>query len=49
MRKVYLYVHIKFNSNIARCQQPVSRYIAEQLDTIVYGNIITHLHIHFRM
>jgi hypothetical protein len=50
MRKVYLHVHIKSNSNVARCQQLVSRYTAEQLDTLtVYGNTISHLHIPFRM
>ena len=51
MGKVYLHVHIKSNSNVAPCQQLVSRYIAEQLDTrtlTLYGNIISDLHIPFR-
>jgi hypothetical protein len=50
MEKVYIHVHIKCNSNVARCQQFVSRYIAQQLDTLpVYGNIMSNLHIPFRM
>ena len=50
MGKVHQYVHIKSNSNVARCQRLVSRYIVQQLDTpTVYGNIISHLHIPFRM